>query len=68
MEAALDSQSTTSLRIRSPREVCALLGISPSTLLRLEASGDFPHRTRITERRHGWRDSAIAEFLARRST
>ena len=55
-------------RVRSKRQVCDLLGISPSTLTRLEASGEFPPRTQISERRYGWRDSAIAQFIHARST
>jgi predicted DNA-binding transcriptional regulator AlpA len=55
-------------RIRSRREVCELLGISLSTLSRLEKRGDFPSRTQLSERRYGYRDSAISQFIAERST
>jgi predicted DNA-binding transcriptional regulator AlpA len=48
--------------------VCDLLGVSASTLARLEASGEFPGRTKISERRYGWRDSVISDFIRARST
>jgi predicted DNA-binding transcriptional regulator AlpA len=68
MEAMQADSDVTVERVRSKRQVCDILGISPSTLTRLEASGDFPARTQISVRRYGWRDSAIAQFIHARST
>ena len=69
MESSMQADSNARVqRVRSRREVDDLLGISLSSLARLEASGEFPGRTKITERRYGWRDSAINEFIRARST
>jgi predicted DNA-binding transcriptional regulator AlpA len=71
MEKRMQAMQTDGVkveRVRSRREVCDLLGVSASTLARLEASGEFPGRTKISERRYGWRDSAISEFIRARST
>ena len=61
---AIDSELRVE-RVRSKRQVCDLLGISPSTLTRLEASGEFPPRTQISERRYGWRDSRLQVQIRR---
>jgi predicted DNA-binding transcriptional regulator AlpA len=57
MEKSMETMQTDSEvrveRVRLRREVCDLLGVSASTLARLEASGEFPGRTKISERRYG---------------
>jgi predicted DNA-binding transcriptional regulator AlpA len=50
MEKRMQAMQTDGVkveRVRSRREVCDLLGVSASTLARLEASGEFPGRTKI---------------------
>ncbi|WP_084407329.1 AlpA family phage regulatory protein [Aestuariibacter salexigens] len=47
----------------SPNEVCLMLGISKSTLWRLETGGEFPRSIRISSRRVGYRSSAVGRWL-----
>jgi predicted DNA-binding transcriptional regulator AlpA len=53
--------------VRSPKEAAERLGISISTLRRLEQRGEGPQRIKISDRRIGYPDSALAEFIAARS-
>jgi len=52
--------------VRSRQEVAEILGISTRTLSRLEVSGQMPPRVRVSDRRFGYRDSAINKFIAER--
>ena len=53
--------------VRSPKEAAERLGISISTLRRLEQRGEGPRRIKISDRRIGYPDSALADFIAARS-
>jgi predicted DNA-binding transcriptional regulator AlpA len=53
--------------VRSRREIADLLGISVRTLTRMETRGEMPPRTRISDRRFGYRDSVIKQFLDART-
>ncbi len=65
MEVTMDSAS---LRVRSRKEVCDLLGLSASTLQRLERDGTFPSPVQLSQRRVGWTEDALREFIKARST
>jgi excisionase family DNA binding protein len=54
-------------RVLRPREAAEKLGISLSTLKRLEADGELPARTQISQRRYGWPEVAIDQFILGRS-
>jgi predicted DNA-binding transcriptional regulator AlpA len=53
--------------VRSRKQTAARLNISVKTLQRMEQRGEAPPRVRITERRYGYRDSAIEQFLKSRT-
>lgn len=58
-------QDTTPIQIISPREVCQILGVSRTTLWRVERDDDtFPRRRRLTANRVGYLSSEINEWLA----
>ncbi|HMF22503.1 MAG TPA: helix-turn-helix domain-containing protein [Pseudolabrys sp.] len=64
------SETTTKTAIdyvRSPREAAERLGISMATLRRMAQRGEGPQRIRISDRRIGYPDSALAAFVASRS-
>jgi predicted DNA-binding transcriptional regulator AlpA len=63
-ESLLDTEKLD--HILSKAIVCAWLGVSPSTIDRLEAEGTFPRRLRLSSGRVGWRRSDI-EFWLRES-
>jgi len=51
-------------RLLSRREVQRTLGqISLSTFKRMRRSGELPAPIKISARRVGWQESAIAEFI-----
>ena len=69
----IGSWSSTVPWTRSQTGSLAMLAAVPPRLvparqLCLEASSEFPPRTLISERRYGWRESALAEFIRARST
>ena len=49
------------------RAVCRLLGISPATLDRLRARGDFPPALRISDQLIGWPTTAIELWVDQRA-
>ena len=49
------------------RDLCALLGISRSTLFRWERDGTFPRRLKLGPKRVAWRKSDIDDWLTGRS-
>jgi predicted DNA-binding transcriptional regulator AlpA len=53
-------------RVLNRSETIRLVGLSDRTWDRLEAAGDTPPRTRISQRRIGYRVSDIREWLDRR--
>ena len=50
-------------RIVRPKELRATLGISKTTLWKMEKAGKLPPRIQISERAVGWTESSINEFL-----
>jgi prophage regulatory protein len=44
------------------------VSLSKSTILRLERTGQFPGRIRLSQRRVGWRKSEIDRWLAERAS
>jgi prophage regulatory protein len=65
METKIDSYSGPDRFLRR-REILALTGIPQSTLYQMMAKGTFPKNERITPRLVGWRESAIASWMASR--
>ena len=51
--------------IRQP-ELLELIGLSPSTLLRLEQRGDFPHRIKLDQRSVGWSIVEVQRWMDER--
>ena len=52
--------------LRKP-DVAGRLGISQSTIQRLEKAGDFPRRVRLGPRAVAWRASEIEDWIADRA-
>ncbi len=44
-------------------DVQKLTGLSRSSVYRLEATGDFPKRVRLSERATAWREDELLEWL-----
>ena len=62
-------QTTASLgspmdRVLSRRQYADILGVTLRTLSRYEKAGNAPPRTRLSERRWGYRQSAVDRFLS----
>jgi predicted DNA-binding transcriptional regulator AlpA len=53
--------------VRSRQETAKRLGVSLSTLARLEKQGKAPPRVKISDRCVGYSDSAIAAFIRQRT-
>lgn len=51
------------LQIIRPSELCKLLGVSPSTLHRMEKRNELPVRVEISERAVGWLRTDIEDWL-----
>ncbi|OAN61023.1 transcriptional regulator [Balneola sp. EhC07] len=51
------------MKILRPTQLANQLGVSKSTLWRLEKSGELPKRITISERIVGWKESDIEEWL-----
>jgi prophage regulatory protein len=49
------------------KDVCRLLSISPATLARWEAAGNFPKRVRIGNFRVAWWQSEVWDWLERQA-
>lgn len=45
------------------RDLCALLGVSRSTLFRWERDGHFPRRIKLGPKRVAWRKSDIEDWI-----
>ena len=52
--------------ILRPKDVCARLKISRSTLYQWVATGRFPRQARYGERAVGWHSEAVERWLASR--
>jgi predicted DNA-binding transcriptional regulator AlpA len=53
--------------VRSIPEIAQVIGISPATMQRLIARGDGPETIRLSPRRVGISDVALAAWLAKRT-
>jgi prophage regulatory protein len=51
------------MNILNPREVVGKIGLSRVTLWRLEKSGQFPKRIKLTNHRVGWIESEVTEWI-----
>lgn len=51
------------MKIIRPTQLAKLLGVSKTTLWRLEKSSELPERYSISERIVGWKESDIKEWL-----
>jgi prophage regulatory protein len=54
------------MRILKTNEVVKIIGLSKVTIWRMERSGTFPQRINLTNRRVGWIESEIFEWLESR--
>ena len=52
----------TNSLLRLP-DVQKLTGLSRSSVYRLEATGDFPKRVRLSERATAWREDELLEWV-----
>lgn len=48
------------------REVVEKVGLSATTIWRLERKGDFPKRIKLSPNRRGWEDVQVQEWMATR--
>ena len=51
-------------RVLSRRQYADILGVTLRTLSRYEKAGNAPPRTRLSDRRWGYRQSAVDRFLS----
>ena len=54
------------MRILNSNEVVKKIGLSKVTIWRMEKSGAFPKRINLTNRRVGWIESEILDWLESR--
>ena len=54
------------MRILKTNEVVKTIGLSKVTIWRMEKAGTFPERINLTNRRVGWIESEILEWLESR--
>lgn len=54
------------MRILKANEVVKVIGLSKVTIWRMERSGTFPKRINLSDRRVGWIESEILEWLESR--
>lgn len=54
-------------RIIRLSECAELVGLSASTIRRLEIAGQFPRRVRLTESTIGWRLGEVLEWVSQRA-
>lgn len=60
-----NSQPTRLLRLDA---VIDLIGLQRSTIYKLEASGQFPKRRKLTERSSAWREDEVVAWMDGRPT
>ena len=53
-------------RLLTPKQVCAQIALSRSTLDRLVNAGDFPAPIRLTERRLAYNAAAVDQWVRER--
>ncbi|MFC1572831.1 helix-turn-helix transcriptional regulator [Candidatus Eisenbacteria bacterium] len=54
-------------RILRRAQVCDITGLSYSSIYRLERSGRFPQRVKLTDRLVGWHEEEILQWKHERS-
>ena len=54
------------MKILRPAQLASLLGVSKTTLWRMEKAGELPKRYSISERIVGWKESDIEKWLESR--
>jgi len=55
-------------RVLTPKEAAGMLGVSVTTLWRMEEEDqDFPPRVQLTERRCGWRRSSLDGYIDKKT-
>lgn len=54
------------MKIYRPYQLAEILGISKTTLWRMEKAGELPQRYKISERAVGWLEEDIREWLEER--
>lgn len=59
--------SNDSTRLMRTREVVERVGLSYSTLRRLEQSGQFPHRKTLSRRAVAWLSNEVETWIEARS-
>ena len=59
-------QKSENMKIIRPKQLSAMLGISITTLWRLENNNDLPPKIRLGKTAVGWRESDISDWLASR--
>ena len=52
--------------LMTTEEVCRAVGLSRTTIWRLERRGEFPRRRQVSAQRVGWLRSQIVEFVESR--
>lgn len=53
-------------RLLKAKEVIEMIGLSRTTIWRLEKSGQFPKRRQITKSKVGWLKSEVMDWLLSR--
>lgn len=56
------------MKILRPGQLADMLGVSKTTLWRMEKRGELPQRIKISRRAVGWLESDIKEWLESRPT
>jgi predicted DNA-binding transcriptional regulator AlpA len=57
---------TAPIRMMSKREVCNVVGLSPSTIDRQVKDGVFPSPIKVSKRRVAWTETAILQWQLER--
>lgn len=63
---AIKSQTTIQLRLIREAECRLITGLSRPQRWRLEQTGKFPERIRLSEKAHGWLESEVQEWIRQR--
>lgn len=61
-----DATPIERLRLISAKTVMMMTSLSRTSLLRMEASGDFPERVHLTRDRYAWLESEVCDWLQAR--
>jgi prophage regulatory protein len=60
-------QEATKVLLRTEKEVCQMLGISPSTLDNWRKAGTFPQPLKLSEKTIRWSEADVLDWIASRS-